>query len=225
MLNLIPDPAPGAEPAEALMLMLPGLGMQAHDYLEQGFVSALRASGASVDIVLADIQAETYLSPHFSTVCASALADSMPPHRYQTIWLAGISMGGYGVLKLLREDVLRCDGAMLLAPFLSTRGAVADLLRAGGLDLWQPDAACCNAEDAALFSWLKAHLTPGNLADKIYLGWGEQDRFADASRVLAARLPISQIFSQEGGHDWGSWMPLWKRMLSATPLAVHKVTQ
>lgn len=54
---------------------------------------------------------------------------------------------------------------------------------------------------------------------RLYLGFGESDRFAAELRVLAATMPPGRAFRVPGGHDWDAWRPLWDRVLEALPIA------
>lgn len=53
---------------------------------------------------------------------------------------------------------------------------------------------------------------------RLYLGYGDSDRFVAAHRLLAATLPAERVFRTPGGHDWPVWRVLWERTLDALPL-------
>jgi pimeloyl-ACP methyl ester carboxylesterase len=55
----------------------------------------------------------------------------------------------------------------------------------------------------------------------IYLGFGEADRYAGPSRTLAHSLPADRVVTLPGGHDWATWMRLWRALLPKTLLAVQ----
>jgi hypothetical protein len=46
---------------------------------------------------------------------------------------------------------------------------------------------------------------------QLHLGYGRDDRFADAHRLLATQLPAAQVFDTPGGHDW----PVWRAAVAA----------
>ena len=50
----------------------------------------------------------------------------------------------------------------------------------------------------------------------IYLGFGEADRYAEPSRKLAHSLPPERVATLPGGHDWPTWMRLWRALLPKT---------
>lgn len=213
------DVAPGELAGETALVMLPGVGMNARDFAVRGFVEAMRKRELAVDAVMVDAGAGDYMSPTFGERLGAEVVDALLVEGYQRVWLAGISLGGYGAMRLLQERTEGIDGMLLLAPFLSTRGTIARIMHAGGLDGWSPLPAEREGVDEALLCWLKDHLAAGDLPIEIYLGWGEADRYADASRLLAARLPSDRIFRACGDHDWPTWETLWHDMLDAAPFA------
>ena len=121
------------------------------------------------------------------------------------VWLAGISLGGLGALLYARAHPDRVAGLLLLSPFIGTRGTIAGVIAAGGLDAWQPPAEA--NDEHKLLQWLKAR------RPNIHLGYGEQDRFAASYRLLAGLLPAERVVSVAGGHDWQTWGVLWDLLL------------
>lgn len=201
------------------MVMLPGAAMRAHDFRERGLVQALHAHAPDIDAVMVEVDAGEYVPATFGKRLQGEVLGPLRERGYRHVWLAGISLGAYGALRLLQEGAEDVAGVLLLSPFLATRGTVARVLDNGGLDCWVPLPAQRAGDDESLLCWLKDHLLPANLARKFYLGWGTDDRYADAGRLLAARLPHDQVFSRPGDHDWPTWAVLWQDMLAAVPFA------
>ena len=217
MFGLTYDIVPG-RPAEKIMLvMLPGAGMCAEDFRARGFVETLRERGLPVDTVMVDVSTDDYVSATFGKYMNGEVVSALLAGGYQRIWLAGISLGAYGVMRLLQEQAGDIEGVLLLSPFLSTRGTIARIMGAGGLNGWLPLPEEREGADESLLCWLKENLVAGKLPVEIYLGWGEADRYADASRLLAAWLPANRIFRTHGDHDWPTWTALWHDMLNALP--------
>ncbi|MDR2839516.1 MAG: hypothetical protein LBV49_13260 [Azonexus sp.] len=209
------DLTPGGQGASTVLLMLPGAGMRGADYRANGFIAAAHERGFIADVALTDIPAENYLAADFPQQAAAIWASI---EHYQTIWLLGISLGAYAALRLMQSYPGRISGAALLAPFLAPRGVVAGVRRMGGLDQWSPGSLACHAADEALFGWLKENFARSAPPVDIYLGWGEQDRYAEAAKLLAARLKPERIFHRQGDHDWPTWKLLWQDMLAAMPI-------
>lgn len=217
MFGLTYDIVPGRPAEKVILVMLPGAGMCAKDFRAHGFVETIRVRGLPVDTVMVDVNTDDYVSATFGKHMNGEIVSNLLAGGYQRIWLAGISLGAYGVMRLLQEQAHGIEGVLLLAPFLSTRGTIARIMGAGGLNGWLPLVAEREGIDESLLCWLKENLVAGKLPVEIYLGWGEADRYADASRLLAARLPPDRVFRINGDHDWPTWIALWHDMLNTLP--------
>lgn len=80
----------------------------------------------------------------------------------------------------------RVEAALLLAPFLGSRDPQPGQLEE------------------------QARLCP------LHLGFGEDDRYAQPSRRLARLLPAERVVVLPGGHDWATWLRLWRELLCRT---------
>jgi hypothetical protein len=58
------------------------------------------------------------------------------------------------------------------------------------------------------------------LHSRVYLAYGVQDDFAEADGLLAEVLPDDQVFFTEGGHDWPTWLRLWKSILQKSLMPI-----
>ena len=206
-----PAPAPGAE--RIALVMLPGARDRAQDLVEHGFVRALRKRGLAVDAVVVDAHFDHYLE---HTVVAQLEQDIIAPLRdcgRSRIWLMGISLGGTGALSYAREHAGAIEGVILLAPYLGTRGLIAEITRAGGLQQWQPGTITPEDDERRLLAWLRQRRVGDPSLPRICLGYGTDDRYAPASMMLARQLPERQVVTVPGGHDWATWLKLWERWL------------
>jgi pimeloyl-ACP methyl ester carboxylesterase len=207
-----PAPAPGAD--RIALVMLPGAGDRAQDLVEQGFVRALRQRGLGIDVVVADARFDHYLE---KSVVAQLERDVIAPLRKRgsaRLWLMGISLGCTGALSYAREHAGAVEGMLLLAPFLGTRGLIAEITNAGGLQGWQPGTIAPQDDERRLLAWLRDYRAGDPALPRICLGYGTADRYAPASRLLERLLPARQVMTDEGGgHDWPTWMNLWERWL------------
>lgn len=203
-------PAAGTPP---LLVMLPGAGDHAADFVAQGFIAALRERALPVDAIAAEASSDHYLDKSVLTrlhegVIAPAREDHGGP-----LWLLGISLGGMGAALYARAHPGEVAGLILLAPFFAVRGAIAEVTRAGGLDAWRPGAIAADDTEGQLLLWLKSYAPGGPGLPAICLGYGTNDRYAPASDLLAARLPPAQVATVAGGHDWVTWRILWQILL------------
>ena len=210
-MQAIYDPPPREGADRILLVMLPGAKTRPEDLVQYGFVRALRERGPPVDIVAVEAHLGYYLERSF---CARLEHDIIAParaRRYRQIWLMGISLGGMGALAYAREHPAEIEGLVLLAPFLGVRGTIAEVVRAGGLARWQPDAIAPEDDERRLLAWIKAY-DPASMPH-IHLGYGTADRYAAASAMLAERLPATHVAAMAGGHDWATWLRLWQQLL------------
>jgi pimeloyl-ACP methyl ester carboxylesterase len=209
-MNVIRDPGRGPARRRTLLVILPGAGDRARDLVERGFVRALRSRGIAADAVVADVRSDDYLEESVVERLHEAVG---PAVAGGPMWMMGISLGGLGALSYAREHPARVAGVILLAPFLGTRGLVAEVTRAGGLRAWQPGAVSPEDGERRLLAWLREYRADDPAWPRIYLGHGTEDRYAPASVMLAALLPPSRVIARAGGHDWDTWLELWGRLL------------
>jgi len=55
----------------------------------------------------------------------------------------------------------------------------------------------------------------------IYLAFGEADRYRTPSEMLARQLPAERVVTLPGGHDWETWLRLWRTLLAKGLFTVH----
>jgi pimeloyl-ACP methyl ester carboxylesterase len=184
-----------------LLVMLPGADMRVEDFRTQGFFDAVRKTGRAVDMIAVETGMDCYLDG-----VTVAELEAVIPQR--PVWLVGISLGGMGALLYAQAHPERVAGVVVLAPFIGSRGLIAEVERAGGLRHWRsaPDEPL--TDERRLLAWLGAGTLP-----KIHLGFGTEDRFAGAHRLLAALLPPDRVLTAPGSHDWPTWCRLWQDML------------
>ena len=212
-----PSPVPGAD--RVALVMLPGAGDRGQDLVEQGFVRALRRRGLAVDAMVAEARFDHYLE---RSVVAELERDIIAPLRTRgaaRIWLMGISLGCTGALSYARAYAGAIEGVILLAPFLGTRGLIAEITQAGGLRNWQPGTLAPEDDERRLLAWLKQYSAGDPALPRICLGYGTGDRYVPASLLLAQQLPAQQVMTVEGGHDWPTWLKLWERWLDGDAFA------
>jgi S-formylglutathione hydrolase FrmB len=200
-----------------LLVALPGAYMGPRDFAAAGFDRMLLDHRLPVDLIAAGIESSLYLD---NAVPERIHAEIMLPARargYRRIWLLGISLGGMGALQYLRAYPGQIEGAILIAPFLGTRGLIAEVERAGGLSSWRPARPEAGDIERPLLLWLRSQNLVAGGPPAVYLGCGRDDRFAAASALLAARLPPERVAAAAGGHEWPTWASLWRLILARRP--------
>jgi pimeloyl-ACP methyl ester carboxylesterase len=202
--------APALATDRALLVMLPGAGMEAADFAARGMISAVHDRGLPIDIAATCPELDLYLDGDITAALHSAVITPAIAQGYRRIWLLGISLGGMGALLYASIHATLLEGVILLAPFLGTQGTIAALEAAGGLNAWPPTLGA-TAPERQMLAWLQ-NRPP---RPKLYLGYGEADRFARGHRLLAATMPASNVMTEMGGHDWETWLALWRQILDA----------
>jgi pimeloyl-ACP methyl ester carboxylesterase len=219
-INCLRYPAPNGA-AEVLLIMLPGAGIEASEFAEQGMVAAVQALEPAVAVTVAHPDIGLYLEDGVTEVLHRAVVEPALARGCTRIWLLGISLGGMGALLYASAHQAHVEGIVLLAPFLGTKGTVAELARAGGLASWSATGSAATIPEQRLLGWLQAQLAAPGSAPALYLGYAARDRFVPAHKMLAASLPPSRVAVASGGHDWPSWSALWRQLLSKSLFARH----
>src|SRR5438874_5901621 len=147
------------KPSEELIIFLPGIGDVLEDYETNGFIEAVLQSGAPADMIVVDAHFGYYLR---QIVIERLRADVIAPARvtggYKEIWLAGISLGGFGALLYASEHPNDVDGLVLLAPFLGHPPTIAKIGAAGDVRQWQPANAPAETEyEQKLWLWIRRY--------------------------------------------------------------------
>lgn len=177
--------------ADTLLVLLPGVYSHPDEFVREGFVRAVHDARLAVDLVRVDAHLNYYERKTFVARLNQDVIVPAQARGYRAIWIAGISLGGFGGLIYAKEHPSDVAGLVALAPYLG---------------------------EAAIWPWLNgdADAAPGH--PPLYLGYGTADRFATSNGLLAAKLPPSRVFTTDGGHDWAPWLRLWKAMLPTLPL-------
>jgi pimeloyl-ACP methyl ester carboxylesterase len=218
--NFIHDVAPDVDGERILLLMLPGAKNTPQQLVENGFIRELRERKLPVDVLALDAHVDLYLERADIERVLHHTLDEARAHGYRRIWLLGISLGGSGAMICATQRTAEIEGVFLLAPFLGTRGIIAEVEAAGGLHYWRAGDIGSRDHERVLLEQI-CHITEGaNGFPPIYLGYGSEDRYRGASMVLAERLEQPLVSVVPGGHDWDTWIVLWRRLLGKQPFAI-----
>ena len=224
--SLLPAPTPmaqvvGAPPGEprCILLLLPGAGDRGEEFKTRGFLGLVEQRKLPVLAVAADATMGYYFR---GTMQERVTEDVVKPlrakHPGAELWVAGMSMGGFGSLFYAMEHPGQVSGLLAMAPYLGSRAISAEIREAGGLHAWQAPAPAPTTEDnyqRQLWRWLKEATQPGAAAPSIYLGYGLKDSLAQDDGVLAAALPSGHVWLTDGGHDWPYWQPIFESFLDS----------
>ena len=169
MLAIVPGPGYvdlflGLGAARCLVVLLPGAGDRMGAFADNGFVAAIQASGASVDVLSADATMGYYFRGVVGDrLEQDLLASARAGHEH--VWIVGVSMGGFGSLHYTQQHPEHVDGVIALAPYLGDRKLGEEIVRAGGLARWTPDPPAPLTKknyQRQLWSWLHNPGSPGS---------------------------------------------------------------
>lgn len=209
-MKFVSEPAPAGINATQLWVMLPGAYMKPADFIEAGFVQAVRSRGLPHDIVLLEANIAQVADGSALQFLQQFLCNEAVPGR--RVCLLGISLGAHLAMACLAragqgeeqaQAAQRVDGAVLLAPYLGPRDIVARVAAATG-PLAPGDI------DLEIWQWLRSRPEE---SCALHLGYGSEDRFAGAHALMARTLPPTHVDVQPGGHTWPVWTALWNRHL------------
>jgi pimeloyl-ACP methyl ester carboxylesterase len=230
-LRQVAHPAPCAEATAAprpLVVLMPGRAMALSELSEQGLVAGIRRRGFDVDLLTVDAHIGYYQE---RTVFEALRDDVVAPARargVREVWLAGISLGGYGALLYDARHPGEIAGVVAIAPYLGLDAIVDEVAAAGMLHAWRPPVlegftpATSPADtDRHLWRWLQSQTgavpEAGERRMPIFLGFGDRDRYARAQRLAAAALPADRTVVRPGDHDWPAWREAWDALLDRVP--------
>jgi pimeloyl-ACP methyl ester carboxylesterase len=199
-----------------LIVLLPGAYDTLKDFMEQGFVEAVRARNIDADIQLVDAHINYYTNQQIVQRLQDEVVSPAKAKGYQCIWFAGISLGGYGTLLYSMNHPNQIEGFFIMAPYMGPRDIPAEIHKQGGLKHWTSEVQ--GNIDVDLWRWLKGYATQGAGVPNAYLGYGASDRFENPNGLLAEVLPRERSFVIPGGHDWATWKQLWANFLDTTAL-------
>ncbi|HEY6482715.1 MAG TPA: alpha/beta fold hydrolase [Steroidobacteraceae bacterium] len=209
-MRTLTDPARAGEVAEVRMLMLPAAYTGPEDFVRAGFVSAVRERELGLDLVFADLNLQ-HLSDR--TLLRRIRHELVLPARAlgcRSIWICGISFGGFIAIAYAERYPAEIDGLCLLAPYLGNHMVTGEIERAHGVAAWQPGKLSQDDDERRVWQFIKMHRSHGV---QIHLGYGREDRFVASHRMMGEALGAQAVHIVAGGHDWPVWRELWERFL------------
>lgn len=234
-LNTLAVPATPAVTAPELLVLLAGAYDRPADFIRAGFVTALQASGRTLDLVLVETD--------LGAVCDGSLsarieAEILVPARsagYRRILTGGISIGGLAALMHLDRFPAGSAGLVLIAPYPGNRSITREIEQHGGVRTWPaaPAAAADTMNADTIHAdtihgdsihdyaandercgWRALQRCAQRQGPPLWLGYGNADRFAGGHAMMAGALDPAHTVVVGGGHDWPTWLRLWQHYLA-----------
>jgi pimeloyl-ACP methyl ester carboxylesterase len=209
------------EPGRVLLVMLPGMGMEADEFAAHGFVSAVHDRQLPIDIIAARPELDLYLEGKIATALHDTVVAPAMARGYRRLWFLGISIGGMGAVLYTAARFASVDGLVLLAPFLGTPGTIAEISSTGNITTWSPQNSRATVVERKMLLWAQDFLGRSPARPALYLGYGRRDRFATGHSLLGQHLPPQRVVVGEGGHNWETWTSLWLQILERHPFATE----
>lgn len=202
---------PESPQASTLVVLVPGAYMTPRHFIDAGFVQVLDESGMKADLALPTIDLPAITDGSALPLLRQEVIGPARARGYQSIWLGGISLGGFMALAYASEYPQEVDGLCLLAPYPGSRITTNEITDAGGLETWQATDGHLEDPEFRVWHWLKSR--PADLP--VFCGYGTEDRFAGGMAMLADALQPQSLHTLPGGHEWPVWQSLWRHFLAA----------
>jgi hypothetical protein len=206
------EPATTEGIAATRVLLLPAAYTTPDDFLREGFVKAARDRALPVDLVFVELKVQ-HLTDR--TILRRLRHEVVLPARAlgcRSIWLGGISIGGFVALAYAERYPEEIDGLCLLAPYLGNHIVTGEIERANGVHEWTPGELAADDDERRIWRFIKEHRARPS---PLHLGFGRDDRFADSHRMMASALAPECVDVVPGGHEWSVWRQLWENFLDA----------
>ena len=206
------EPAETGSLAPTRVLLLPAAYAAPEDFQRQGFVTAARDRALPLDLVFVELKLQ-HLTDR--TILRRLRHEVVLPARAvgcTSLWLGGISLGGFVALAYAERYPDEIDGLCLFAPYLGNHIIIGEIERANGVHGWTPGEPADDDDERRIWRFIKEQR--GRLAP-LHLGFGREDRFAASHRMMAAALAPESVDVVPGGHEWPAWRQLWENFLDA----------
>jgi pimeloyl-ACP methyl ester carboxylesterase len=210
-MRVILDCAKDGAIAPTRVLLLPAAYTSIDDFQRVGFISSVRARALPVDLVFVELKLQ-HLTDR--SILRRLRHEVVLPARAagcRCIWLGGISLGGFVATAYAERYPHEIDGLCLLAPYLGNHIVISEIERAQGVRDWNPGAVADDDDERRIWRFIKQQ---DARALPVHLGFGQQDRFADGQRLMAAALAAESVDVVPGGHEWPTWLRLWESFLA-----------
>jgi hypothetical protein len=198
--------------SESLLVLLPGVGNRALDFETYGFIEDARQANFVADVLTVDSDPSFFADLSIRQRIHEEVIIPARARGYRSIWLGGISLGGFGSLIYAERYAEELSGLVLIAPYLGNKGTLAEIERSGGLEHWEP-GAIDEHDERRLWKMIQQRGCDKSAGIPIKLLFGEDDRFSRFHQTLASRIDSSNVLIMAGGHDWQTWQSLWQGFL------------
>jgi pimeloyl-ACP methyl ester carboxylesterase len=202
----------GPSQSRNLLILMPGAGNRHTSYEEHGLIQDAIDAGLNADILAVDTSYTQFSDLSIEQRLHNEVVLPARALGYESIWMGGISLGGFGTMVYARRNATMLAGLVLIAPYLGNKGTLAEIRSSGGLDTWNPDIPD-DYDERHVWKVIKNYPTVFSPNLPIFLLYGSEDRFVEFHRLLATKLQQDAITTVSGGHDWPVWQALWQHFV------------
>jgi pimeloyl-ACP methyl ester carboxylesterase len=209
-MHTILEPVEAGAVAPTRVLLLPAAYTTPEDLVGEGFVKAARERALPLDLVFVELKLQQLTD---RTILRRLRHEVVLPARAlgcRSLWLGGISLGGFVALAYAERYPREIDGLCLLAPYLGNHIVTGEIQRANGVAEWTPGELADDDDERRIWRFIKER---GAWPAPIHLGFGRDDRFAESQRLMATALTPESVDTVPGGHEWPTWRHLWENFL------------
>jgi len=193
-----------------LVIVLPGFGADAQEMKDRGVAQAIHDVWPEADVMLASATFAYYRDGKLVPRLHDEVIEPAVRAGYKRIWLAGASLGGMGALLYEQQYPGVLTGVVLFAPFLGDSGLLREIRDAGGAQGWDPGPLPAEVNSAnyqrQVWKMVKDWSARPELASRVWLACGNEDRLLAGAKLLATSLPQDHYVELEGGHTWNTWL-------------------
>jgi pimeloyl-ACP methyl ester carboxylesterase len=204
--------AQSGQQAATLVILLPAAYQQPEDFIQYGFVQAVQQRALDIDLIMAELTLSQVIDASAALDIHIKLIQPAMASGYQSIWLCGISIGGYAAMAYADNYPEQLNGLLLLAPYPGNRMTTTEIANAGGLASWKATNIASDDTERLNWLWLQAQANTATGLE-LHLAYGEHDRFASSYMMMAQSLPATRVDCIAGGHTWPVWQQLWHNFL------------
>lgn len=190
------------EAGKRVMIMLPGIGDLGDAFLKNNFDQMLQQKFSDFEVVTVDAHFKYY---NQRTLLTRLKEDIVQPYldKGYSVYMTGISLGGAGSLLYFKEYPDDIEKFLLLAPYLGESVEYQYLIDGGER----------NEEEIEVDLWPWLISLEEKQREKIYMGYGLEDKFAIPNGLLADYLPEQHTITINGKHRWDVWVQLWPALI------------
>jgi len=198
-----------------MIIFLRGYSGSNKDFASNGFIDDVRIRKLPFDMAAPDAKPGYYFG---ETLIQRLRADVIEPARakgYRRFWLVGVSIGGLGAIMYMLKHPDDIEGVLVISPFLGYYWIIHEIRNAGGVRKWEPGKYDPDKDwQRMLWDSLKQLATSKkSRLNELYLGYGTEDTFAAAQKLLGDLLPHDHVIITSGGHTAETMERIWRLFL------------